>query len=105
MGGVAIFPRRPQLVGRNFELGPPRENGAVTTRDVRLPADHIRLAAAVQFCSDQAEKTDYDFWHPRSEAILSDSRGVSYDNCSASFSIDRRNALSLVRCDLCALVC
>jgi mono/diheme cytochrome c family protein len=29
-------------------------------------ADHIQLTAAAQFCSDQAEKTDYDFWHPRS---------------------------------------
>jgi hypothetical protein len=74
-------------------------------RDVRPPADHIRFAAAVQFCSDQAEKTGYDFWHSRSEAILSDTRGVSYDNCGASFSIDWGNVLSHVRCDLCVLVC
>jgi len=32
-------------------------------------------------------------------------KGESYDNCSASFSIDRRNALSHVRYDLPVLVC
>ena len=60
--------KRPQFGGT--KLGPSRGNGAVAARDVRPPADHIRFAAAVQFCSDQAAKTGYDFWDPRSEAIF-----------------------------------
>jgi hypothetical protein len=32
-------------------------------------------------------------------------QGGSYDTCRASFSIDRCIVLSLVRCDLCVLVC
>ena len=54
-------------------------------RDVRPPADHIRFAAAVQFCSDQAEKTGYDFWHSRSEAILSDTREGAMTTAAEAF--------------------
>jgi hypothetical protein len=68
-------------------------------RDVRLSADHIRLAAAAQFCSDQAEKTGYDF------GIHDQKKGGSHDTCGASFSIDRRIVLSLVRDDFRVLVC
>jgi hypothetical protein len=37
--------------GRQIRVGPSWGNGARAARDVRLPADHIRFAAAVQFCS------------------------------------------------------
>jgi hypothetical protein len=43
------------------EAGAILGNGARAARDVRLAADHIRLAAAVPFCSDQAEKKGYGF--------------------------------------------
>jgi hypothetical protein len=38
---------------------------AATGRHVRPPITS-GFAAAVQFCSDQAEKQGYDFWRPRS---------------------------------------
>ena len=41
--------KRPQFGGT--KLGPSRGNGAGAARDVQLAADHIRFAAADQFCS------------------------------------------------------
>jgi hypothetical protein len=57
--GVGDDAKRPQFGGTKLE--PSWGNDAGAARDVRPPADHIRLAAAVLFCSDQAEKTDYEF--------------------------------------------
>jgi hypothetical protein len=74
-------------------------------RDVQLPADHIRFAAAGQFCSDQADKTGYVFLASTIRSDLIGFKGGSYGNCSASVSIDRWIVLSHVRCDLCVLVC
>jgi predicted house-cleaning NTP pyrophosphatase (Maf/HAM1 superfamily) len=62
------------LSGQTHEL----HSAIAVVLDGKIMLETVSVARTeiidAHFCSDQAEKTGYDIWHQRSEAILSDSR-------------------------------